>query len=853
MTWVALKSLAARRLRAALTALAIVLGVAMIAGSFILTDTIDRTFTTIFGSSYAQTDLVVRGGSTVDESFAGAPTVSADLLPRIEAVPGVEDAAGSLVDFSGTGSTARILDRDGEVIGGNVPNFGFGIDPADDRFNPLTLTAGAWASGPDGVVIDAGTAADSDIGVGDTVQVVADGPVRAFTVTGLARLGDVEGGATIAVFDVDTARAMLHKSGFDAIQVATAPGASAGEVARRIEAILPPAAELSTGEEQAASDKEVVSEGITFIRGFLLAFGGIALFVGAFVIFNTLSITVAQRSRELATLRTLGASRRQVLRSVIVEAGVIGLAASLVGLGLGVGLARGLTALFDSVGFTLPQGDMVFATRTVVVSLLVGTLVTLLAGVVPAVRATRVPPIAAVREGAAPAGGRLSRLTPAIALAAIAGAGALLALGVLGDGGTSERVLALGGGSLLLFTGVAMISSRLVRPIAALVGWPVALLGGAPGGLARENAVRNPARTAATAAALMVGLALVTFVSVLGTALLDTTETGVERQVAAGYVVSSTNGWDPLPPNVGRTLASAPEAGTVSSVRQDAGLVEGSRQDVGGIDPATIASVYRFTWTQGSDAALAALEGDGAVVETSFAEDHGLTVGSPLTIVSASGDELERTVTGVYDPPRLSSLLGTALISQEAFDAAFPRPKDVYTFAAGTGAATAEGAAALESSLTAYPDADVKTVGEFTTDYAADLSTILNLLYVLLALSVVVSVFGMVNTMVLAVHERTREIGMLRAVGMTRRQARRMVRGESVITALIGAALGMPLGIAVAALVTGSLGEWGVELTLPAGMLALFAAVAAAVGVLAAVAPARRASRLDVLHALQYE
>lgn len=852
MTWVALKSLAARRLRAALTALAIVLGVAMIAGSLILTDTIDRTFTTIFSSSYAQTDLVVRGASTVDESFAGAPTVSADLLPRIQAVPGVEDAAGSLIDFSGTGNTARILDSDGEVIGDNVPNFGFGIDPADDRFNPLTLTAGAWATGPDGVVIDAGTAADNDIGVGDTVQVIADGPVRAFTVTGLARLGDVEGGATIAVFDVDTARAMLGKSGFDAIQVATAPGAST-EVARRIEAILPPAAELSTGEEQAAGDKEVVSEGITFIRGFLLAFGGIALFVGAFVIFNTLSITVAQRSRELATLRTLGASRRQVLRSVIVEAGLIGLAASLVGLGLGVGLSRGLTALFDSVGFTLPQGDMVFATRTVVVSLLVGTLVTLVAGVVPAVRATRVPPIAAVREGAAPARGLISRLTPAIALAAIAGAAALLAMGVLGDGGTSERVLALGGGSLLLFTGVAMISSRLVRPIAALVGWPVARLGGASGGLARQNAVRNPARTAATAAALMVGLALVTFVSVLGTALLDTTETGVERQVAAGYVVSSTDGWDPLPPAVGRALASTPEAGTVSSVRQDAGLVEGSRQDVGGIDPATIGSAYRFTWAQGSDAALATLGGDGAIVETSFAQDHDLAIGSPLTIVSPSGTELERTVTGVYDPPRLSSLLGTALISQQAFDAAFPRPKDVYTFATGTGTASPEGAAALESSLTAHPDADVKTVGEFTTDYAADLSTILNLLYVLLALSVVVSVFGMVNTMVLAVHERTREIGMLRAVGMTRRQARRMVRGESVITALIGAALGMPLGIAVAALVTESLGEWGVRLTLPAGTLALFAAVAAAVGVLAAVAPARRASRLDVLRALQYE
>ena len=462
MTWVALKSLGERRVRAALTALAIVLGVAMVAGSFILTDTIDRAFANIFSSSYTQTDLVVRGDPVVDDSFAGTPTVSEDLLPRIQALPGVEAAAGSLVDFSGTGNVAKMLDRDGDVIDGNQPSFGFGVDPSQERFNPLTLTTGRWASGPGQVVVDADTASGNDIAVGDAVRVVADSPAREFTVTGIAGFGEVDslGGATIAVFDVPTARDMLGKTGFDAIQVAAAPGTSDDELAGRIEAILPPGAELATGEEQAARDKEVVAEGITFIRGILLAFGGIALFVGAFVIFNTLSITVAQRSRELATLRTLGASRRQVLRSVVVEAGAIGLAASLVGLGLGLALARGLTALFDSVGFTMPQGDTVFATRTVVVSLLLGTVITLLAGIVPAVRATRVPPIAAVREGAAPPAGRLSRLTPAIAVAEIAGAAALLALGVTGGGDTSERLLALGGGSLLLFTGVAMVSSR---------------------------------------------------------------------------------------------------------------------------------------------------------------------------------------------------------------------------------------------------------------------------------------------------------------------------------------------------------------------------------------------------------
>ncbi len=421
-------------------------------------------------------------------------------------------------------------------------------------------------------------------------------------------------------------------------------------------------------------------------------------------------------------------------------------------------------------------------------------------------------------------------------------------MGVWGGGGLP----AFGAGAVLLFVGVAMTSSRLVRPIAALVGWPIARLGAA-GGLARQNAVRNPARTASTAAALMVGLALVTFVSALGAGLLDSTEKGVERQLRAGYVVTSTNGQDPLPAAVGRALASSPDAGTVSSVRGDEGLVEGSEQYVAGVDPATIASVYRFTWTEGSDAAIATLDGDGVVVERSFAEDHDLAIGSPLAIVSPSGERLQRAVTGVYDPPRLSALLGAVLVSQEAFDAAFPRAVNTYVFASGARAPSEAGAEALESSLAAFPDAEVNTVAGFTDRYAEDLSTILHLLYVLLALSVVVSVLGMVNTMVLVVHERTREIGMLRAVGMTRRQARRMVRGESVVTALIGAALGLPLGVGLAALVTASLSDYGVELAVPVGSLAAFALVAVAVGVLAAIAPARRASRLDVLNALQYE
>ena len=469
---------------------------------------------------------------------------------------------------------------------------------------------------------------------------------------------------------------------------------------------------------------------------------------------------------------------------------------------------------------------------------------------IPAIRATRVPPIAAVREGAVLPSGRMARLTPLFALVTIGLAAALLVHGLMADGlDAKERLLNFGGGTLALFIGTAMISSRLVRPIAAVVGWPIARLGGAAGGLARENAVRNPARTASTAAALMIGLALVTFVSVVGAGMLDSSRSAVSDQISADYVVTSSSGWEVVPTAVGREL-SASGVGTVSSVRRDQGLVAGSSEEVSGVDPATIGDTYRFAWSEGSDAALSTLDSGGAILLKGFAEDHHLGVGDPVSIVTPSGAKLRRTVTGVYDPPKIVPLLGAAVVSQKAFDSAFPRAKDIYTFVDAPDATSAPDRGLAEGGS---PTRRSAPPSAFAKDQASDLEMILTLLYVLLALSVVVSLFGMVNTLILAVHERTRELGMLRAVGMTRRQARRMVRGESIVTALIGAALGLPLGIGMAALVTHSLSDYGVQLVLPVGTLVIFAIAAVVAGVVAAVAPARRASRIDVLRALQYE
>jgi putative ABC transport system permease protein len=709
------------------------------------------------------------------------------------------------------------------------------------------------------VVIDIATAENEHFRVGDRIGVAAQGPTRYFRISGLAQFGSVKslGGATFAVFQVATAQGLLNKRGrLDAIFMTASTGTSPEQLSARIRPLLPASAQIQTAAERGAADAKDAKDTTTFIQYFLLAFAGIALLVGAFVIFNTLSMTVAQRVRELATLRTLGASRRQVRRSVLLEGLITGLLASIVGLVVGIGLAKGLAKLFDALGVGLPVSGTVVQSRTIIVSLLVGTIVTVLATISPARRATRVPAISAVREGATLPPSRMMQRSGRNGFVVLGVAAVLIAVGLFGGLSAGLVALTIGIGCIALFAAVGLLASRVVKPLARLVGAPAERLGGAAGRLARENSVRNPARTARTAGALMIGLALVTFVATLASGLKQTVKTSLQRQISADYVVTSKGGGnEPFPSSAGTAVASAPKVTLASSVRSDKARAFGSDIDVNGVDPATIARVYTYRWTHGSDGSLAALGASGAVIKKSFADAHHLSIGSRFALTTPSGGHATFRVTGIHKPPidQIDAVLGKVAISQRAFDANFPRPKNLFTFVNVAGGTSIQATAALRHALAPFSDARVATKAAWVTTRSNGINKILKIFYVLLALSVIISLFGMVNALVLSVFERTRELGMMRAVGMTRAQVRRMVRHESIITALIGACLGLPLGVAVAAVITQALHGADVAFSLPVMALIVLALVAISAGVLAAVLPARRASRLNVLNALQYE
>ena len=851
MIRVALRGLLGRKLRAFLTGLAVVLGVAMISGTYVLTDTIKSAFSTVFTTVYAKTDAVISGKSALGSSNNGLPpSFPESVLAKVQNLPGVAAAAG------GIGDLAYLVGRDGKVISGHgAPPLAFSVHPhGDQRFNPLTLTAGSWPVGPHQVDIDANTAAKNGYAVGDTIGVIARGPEQRYRIAGIVKIGGVSslGGATMTIFDFPTAQRIFHKEGkLDSIDVAAKPGTTPQQLVQEIKPILPATAQVRTAQGEAAQATKDTNGFLSIFNDFLLAFAGVALFVGIFVIANTLSITVTQRTRELATLRTLGAYKRQVQASVLVEAGVIGALASVSGLFLGLALAKGLNAAFVHLGVDLPQAGTVFATRTIVVALVVGIFVTMLAALWPAFRATRVAPVSAVREGAVVEPLLSGPAVTTVALTTIAGAVALMLVGLfVGSLSTTQRLLAVGIGAAAVFLGVALLAKVLVPLLARALGWPATRIGGAAGTLARGNAMRNPSRTAAASAALMIGLALVTLVAVLASGLKTTFENAVNSVFRGDYALTATDNFSPIAAAPANALKKVPGVTVVSGVRAGEGKAFGDKIGVTGVS-GDISKVIFVNWEAGSQATPGELGRNGAFVAKAYAKSHHLSVGSPIRVETPTGHVMNLVLRGIYAPPKGGAPYGDVTISTQRFDREYQNPENVYAFVDVAGGVTPANTAKLTRALKPFPDAKIATASEFKKNQEQGINSLLNLLYLLLSLSIIISLFGIVNTLVLTVYERTREIGMLRAVGMTRRQVRTMIRHESIVTALIGAALGIPVGIVLALMVGRAINY--PAFTIPVGTIVVFVIAAIVAGIVAAILPARRAGRLNVLEALQYE
>ncbi len=849
MRSIVLRGLWGRKLRTFLTAFAIVLGIATVSGTFVLTDSITHAFHTIFSSIYRGTDASITGRSAVSvDATQNLPPFDESLLEKVRALPEVKGAIGGVADI------ANLVGSNGKVISfGGAPHLGFSVDPTQPTFNSLTLVDGAWPKAGQ-VVIDRSTAHKKHIEVGNRIKVEAQGSAQPFTVSGLVRFGSANldiGGATLAGFDLRTAQKLFKKQGkLDQIRVSKKPGVSQSQLLTAIERILPPQTQVKSGVEQADTDASDTNAFTSFLQKFLLSFGGIALFVGAFVIANSLSITITQRTREFATLRTIGASRRQIMRSVLLESFVIGTLASLTGLFLGLALAKFLFWLFDSLGFTLPTTGLPFKTRTIVASLVVGILVTMIASLRPARRATRVPPIAAVREGATLPPGRFARFRP-VGSASLAVLGFVaLVYGMWGANGTGAILIFMGLGAVLVFLGVALFSAQLIRPIAAVLGVPGDRLAGAPGILARENATRNPQRTGSNAGALMIGLTLVTLVTMLATSIRASFFGAVNKIWIADYAVTAQNNFDLIPTAIDKTLRKAPGVHNVVGVRFGESRIFGAKHSLSAVDPGG-SHIFQMDWTQGSPAVFDTLGPRDAFTDKDFAKKHHLTVGSKFDILVPGGQQPSFTVKGIFDPPAGGSPFASVTISSKTFDKLYTPSRDQFVFLNIDGGVSKANDAKLDQVLKGFPNAKVQDRDEFKKNQASFLKNILNILYVLLALSVIVSLFGIVNTLVLTIFERTRELGMLRAVGMTRWQVRWMIALESVVTALIGAVIGIVLGIVLSVLLIVRVDF--LVISWPVLSLIVFALVAVLAGLVAAIFPAQRAARLNVLQALQYE
>jgi len=846
----ALKSLWARRVRALTTTLAVVIGVAFVAGTYILTDTTFQAFDEIFEDSLAKTDVVITAKQEVRQESGEVPSFPASVLPKVRRVDGVRVAAGQIF------TAGAFFNAKNEKIGNQfAPKFITSVLPG--ALETQTYVEGHPPRNAHQVVLDESAAEEAGLATGDTLKLASVERIAGYRIVGLTKLGQASwGGASIAGLILPEAQRITDKRGeLDQILIAAQPGTSERTLKQRVQRrVADPALLVETAEENAERNSDQIRSDLGFLRIALLVFAFVALFVGAFLIFNTFSITVAQRVREFGMLRTLGAGRSQILSSVVVEALAIGLLGALLGLAGGYAIAVGLNALFVAIGIDLPTTALVTKTRTVVVSLVIGAGVTLVSSFVPALRATRVPPIAALLALELPRSRRRG-----IAVAGLAGvlglAGlAMVVAGLFGSASGGGAAGLIGGGAVAVLLGVSLFSPRLVRPLASFAGRPLEWIRRLTGRLARENTQRNPARTAVTAAALMIGLAVVAFVTVFAAGIKSSIATAVDESFQGELVMQNSDGFSPISPRAAEAARGIEGVGLVSTLRaaQAKVLDGGGKERVSALAPDANA-VLSIDWVEGGPGTLRELTDEEVIVDKSLASDRGLERGDEVRFLTQIGARPELTVVGEFEDK--AELLGGAIVTQELMARAFDQTDDTLDFIKLAAGANAE---AVQGRLTGlmdreFPVVEVRNQQELKENQEDQINQLLGLIYALLALAVIVSLFGIANTLALSIHERTRELGMLRAIGMSRRQVRTMIRYEAVITALIGALLGMVVGVIFAALIAQPLKDEGFSLSYPIGQLIAMLVFAALAGVLAAIPPARRAARLNVIEALQYE
>jgi len=846
---VTLKGVVAHRLRYALTALAVLLGVAFIAGTFVLTDTMNNSFNGLYSQMYQGTAAVVRATQPFNPgtNFANQrQLIDASLATTVARVPGVQAVA---LDTEGY---ARIVGKNGKPIGtvGNgAPTLGFGWTDVT-ALDPFRLLAGGQPPrSPDQVVIDKHSADVGGFKVGDTVRILTQQGSGIYTITGIVTFGSSDNllGATTAGFDPVTAAKLLAQPGkTDAIDVESAPGVSAATLVTRIQnAIHNPGIEVVSGASVTAEGEQAAHQDLSIIGDFLLAFGLIALFVGAFVIFNTFSMVVAQRQRELALLRAVGASRGQVLAMVLGESVVIGLIASGAGVIAGIGLAMVLKAGMAALGISLPGSGLVVSPRTVLFGLLAGTLVTAASAIVPARRAATIPPVAALQDAAAePRQPSVQRSVSRLIVGMLGVV--ILSIGLFGH--TGDRVELVGIGAAAVFIGVAVLSTFAVRPVCRVLGVPLARSGPA-GMLGERSAIRTPARTSATAAGLMVAVAMVSMITIMASSLKASADSTITSALRADFVVATgaqAGGSGGLSPNLERSLAALPQVSDVAGIRSGVVKMFGTVTPVVAADPAKAAQLVDMGVTQGE---LATMTPTGIGVSVQVASSRHLQLGSTVAVTYPTTGTKEYTVQVIYS---VRDVAGDYILPLAAAQANFPSSLDIAIMVKLAPGVTADAARpAISRVLAAYPTATLQNQDQYKASQTQSYNTLLNLVYELLALAVLIALIGIANTLALSIYERTRELGLLRAVGATRGQLRSMVRAEALVISAFGALEGLVLGAFFGWAIVDSMHSLGVtQLAFPVSQLLIVTVVAALAGLLASIAPSRRAARLNILQAV---